>query len=220
MWKLSLPSCFSDWTAATLGLFHLASLCSSLSVPGPPIRLINPPSLNNDADRNSSFPITYTTLEEVFRNTTTTLPGGIHCFTGEDEHVNPTSPQACKWTQDYVLRRDFPTMPLDVQHFAYKPAPEGWHGVPDQWVVQWRETPQTYPCRIVVASREKTDEDSFSLLNIASAAQTVIDVCLVPNEKGKRGGLMPVGRTRAFFVAVDGFGPVASNLDSSALSRR
>ena len=130
----------------------------------------------------------------------------LRCFTEDDKRFYPTTVEACDWSNEYVLSRD-EVDPLAEQRWAFKPAPEDWHEVPDQWIAKVPRQMSTYSCRIVLTAGANQDRDSFRLVDVALGVKKVIRECLEPAEKTHLGGLTEIGNIKGFFVAVDGYVP-------------
>lgn len=197
-----------DWF---VGIWHGSILLSSHVVVSKPVTqdsadvaAIAPPGVSVANDQKPSSNSTSTSFSNL-----TDFDFGIRCFNEDDPRVNPTNLEACKLTQDLIITRDSHEgiSPFEVQQWAYQPAPEGFHEVPDQWVaLHHKKHRGDNPCRVVVSSGKPTDRDSFRLLDVGLGVGKILDQCLSAS-KGGWGGLTPIGANKGFFVAVDGYAP-------------
>ena len=204
--------CLPGVTIAIWALMLQSTRALSLPASQPPDASVSSPSLSI----NSSVPDSTLSTEDLStfnltasNSTDTDLPP-IKCFGAGEEHYYPTTVQACDFSLDAVLKRDLPDFgPLDYQTFAHKPAPEGFHSVPDMWIaLDSGGIFSAKECRIFISTTEKTDRDRFRLVDIASDANRIVRECLEPREgKVGLGGLVLMARENGFFIVVDGFGP-------------
>ena len=133
--------------------------------------------------------------------------GDLHCFSPGDYPAWPVSAEMCSFALDNIVSRDGAEEFYKKQVFwsGKKPRPD-LHQCPDQWTA---DAGYEEFCQITLMSEKKEVLDEFTLLNVATGAQRVMDRC-VEKERPLRlrpyGGSVAIG-DKGYFVAINGRPP-------------
>ena len=130
----------------------------------------------------------------------------VHCYPGELQTAYRADEDACASSINYIITRDGAAEFERRQPFYKGPNRiAGLHRVPDNWVGRLR---QPRPCQVKLTVLEfagKTEYyDFFTLKDVATVAQAILQKCVRDRPYLKLGGEARVGNDRDFIVAVNG----------------
>ena len=114
----------------------------------------------------------------------------VHCFDPHSVKLNPTAGADCAVIIDHIILR-YPN-PMSPQTFGYTPSADINLSLPDnrKWVFG--------RCMIFVRNVDETRTDTFRMVDVAAAAQRIVDECVT-------GAKYAVGGTAGVGTAVEDF---------------
>ena len=141
----------------------------------------------------------------------------IYCYDPRAPFATPAYEEPCLSSIDDLILRDGESTFTERQAFYFgRRSYPAIHQTPDTWVGE-RRTPN--PCKVkltaVLKGRDREARDVFTLEDVSTVAQRILDECIKARPGMNVGGEGRVGNQRGFYVILTGFGASVSEVDNS-----